>query len=74
MDRSLLGVSAVTLLVGCATASPGIVQTAPASANAFECAKDWLAGRGYELREVDASAQTLEAEVRRAYPPTGAVR
>lgn len=74
MDRSLLGVSAVTLFVGCATASPGVVQTAPARADAFECAKDLLAGRGYELREVDVSAQTFEAEVHRAYPPTGAVR
>jgi type IV pilus biogenesis protein CpaD/CtpE len=74
MIRFVLGACAITLFMGCASTPPGIVLTAPARADAFECAKDYLLAQGYDLRTVDDAAQTLEAEVRQAYPPVGAVR
>lgn len=74
MNRSYLGMTTSLLLVGCATASPGVVETAPADGDAITCAAGVLADRGYEVRGADQAAPVLEAEVRRDYSPVGAVR
>jgi hypothetical protein len=76
MNRQHALMSALALVVGCATASPAIVETGPARAGALACARDMLSGGGYEVRipDPDTSNLMLEAEVRHAYPPNRAVR
>lgn len=74
MNRIHLGVTASVLLMGCATTSPGVVETAPAGGDAMACAAGVLSDRGYDVRGADQAAHILEAEVRRDYSPIGAVR
>jgi hypothetical protein len=74
MSRHIMAASALSLLIGCATASPGIMMGTVARVDAFECARDLLSAKGYEILRADAATQLVEAEVRRAHSPMGAVR
>lgn len=57
---------------GCATTSPGVVETAPASAGAMACASEILGDRGYDV-EVTGRAE-LHAEARVGRAGQGGVR
>ena len=72
MRGNRLGMTACILLVGCATARPGVVETGPASTDAMSCASSLLNDRGYDVRASDGGA--LEAESRIDRSGQGAVR
>lgn len=72
MRGSYLKMTACILLLGCSTAPPGVVQSAPASRDAMTCASSLLAERGYDVRAADGTA--LEAETRIDRSGQGAVR
>lgn len=74
MRRNLLGVSGpVALSVACASGNVAIVETAPARADALECAAELLADRGYDVVRND-EARELRTEIRKVYRPVGMVR
>jgi hypothetical protein len=74
MTRQFFTASMLPLLIGCAAASSGMVTSGAAGPDSFECVRDLLSARGYDVRRADPAAQQVEAEVRRPRGPTGSIR